>query len=174
VTQTFTATKTPTVTPTPTATKTPTLIPFPTKTVTPGSSAVTPTQTWTPNPRAGSTGDPCRTSAGKIPLPISLTSSMLLVPGVPGQRIYVCGVVGFFAGTSYTFEASSPGGACRIGTALPTPLPTAIGLTGAMLTDLQLATGGTIFSTPPGASLCVVLTGSSLSLQGSLTFIQGP
>ena len=164
-TPTLTPTRTPTATATSTATATPTGTSTRTFTIT---ATVPPTSTPTNTPTAGPLfGDPCIVqAAGKLSLPVNAAASAALITGAAGQRIYVCGLFGSFTGTSYSFTSCN---GLAVG-ASPTPTPHP--LTGSVTTAPALAAAGTLFNTEVGAGLCIVVT--SGSLQGAISFVQGP
>lgn len=115
-------------------------------------------------------GDPCR-SVDTIKLSVVLNLSSTggeVLPVSGNSRIYTCGFVASVAGTTPSLKFRyGTGTACGTGST---------DLTGVILpaagTVLSYTPSATAFSAPAGQALCVVLAGTSPSVQGVLTYVR--
>jgi hypothetical protein len=114
--------------------------------------------------------DPCQSAdTAKLSVALNLSSTGGEVLPISGTtRIKVCGFAASVAGTTPSLKFRyGTGSVCGTGTTELTGviLPTA----GAMV---SYTTGGTAFATPNGQALCVLLAGTTPSVQGVLTYVR--
>jgi hypothetical protein len=123
--------------------------------------------------------DPCFTTALKKSVPVNIVTATTtqLIPLVAGQAIYVCGASLTIApsGTSAdsaTFEYGT-GASCGTGT---TALTGAFGAgdltTTTGLLPINLPSEGTDLTAPSGNALCLLSAGTTVNIQGVLTYVQ--
>jgi hypothetical protein len=115
---------------------------------------------------AGACDDPNQIYLTK-PVNTTAATTLLVAPGAL-QQVYVCSFAATEGGTApvtLKFEYGT-GATCGTGTAAMTgtftPTPGQ---------PLTLGFGGDIMVTPQGQSLCAVITGTSASLQGVITYV---
>ena len=114
--------------------------------------------------------DPCSSAdIAKLSVALNLSSTGGEVLPVSGTtRIKVCGFAASVAGTTPSLKFRyGTGSVCGTGTTELSGviLPTS----GAFV---SYAPGGTAFATPNGQALCVLLAGTSPSVQGVLTYVR--
>jgi hypothetical protein len=124
--------------------------------------------------------DPCQTSGSfksSKSIQITTATTTQLIPLVAAQGIYVCG--GYLAvGSSATSAATAQfeygtGASCGTGTVTLTGLlGTQTATAGIDAQPVPLSGGVTNFSTPQGDALCIVTAGTTVSVQGWISFIQ--
>lgn len=146
-------------------------------TLTGGLIEPAPTVSFTNTPGAS---DPCMNpgvlkSATKFA--IGSATTLQITSATAGQITYVCGFLADIAGSATTAGTIQ----FEYGTQATTPCDTAaVTITGAMIGSLTAGvpflvnTGstGTQFSTIAGNQLCVVTTGTTVSIQGYITFVK--
>jgi hypothetical protein len=124
--------------------------------------------------------DPCGNSAPlklSVPINISSATAVQLVALVAGKSIYVCGFVADIAGSAttagtlqfeYGTQTTNP---CDTGT---TTLTGAMGgnLTAGVPTVIEYQGPNTVFTAASAKQLCAVATGTTIAIQGVLTYVQ--
>lgn len=120
--------------------------------------------------------DPCQTRGAlksSVPINISAAGTTQLVAAVLGQTVYPCSFVldttGATTTTTALFEYGT-GASCGSGTTAVT------GLIGASLSTSAIVTsespGSTLFKVPASNAFCVLVAGTTPSVQGHLTYVQ--
>lgn len=121
---------------------------------------------------SGAPLDPCQNvyvAKSTAVVNIGAAGTGLLVQGVTGKSIYVCGYHLTNTGTNpaLKFEYGT-----QVTTACDTGTTALSGLMGAS-SGVSLAVGGfQVFSAPAGQQLCAVISGTSPSLQGVMSYVQ--
>lgn len=123
--------------------------------------------------------DPCNPSYPKNSVPINITTATTtqLVPLLLGATVSVCGVSITIAPSGTAADAATfeygTGASCGTGT---TALTGAFGAgdltTAAPPLFVTFADPGTTFKTPAGQALCLLSAGTTVNIQGVLTYVQ--
>lgn len=114
--------------------------------------------------------DPCNSNTPKTVNVINKTASSIFIANSPTLTTYVCYISVTINGTTPSIQFIRGSGAvCATGQANLSGvyLPTV----GAFMT---FGYGGAVFSSPPANDTCMVLAGAGVSVQGEVTFVQGP
>jgi hypothetical protein len=126
------------------------------------------------------TADPCQNGGyGKTSAPINVTTATTtqLVAISGNATVYVCGVTMTIAPSGTTADTATfeygTGANCGTGT---TALTGALGAgdltTTTGLLPVSFADPGTSFRTPPGNALCLLSAGTTVNIQGFVTYVQ--
>ncbi|MGH7239110.1 MAG: hypothetical protein ACREHG_03480 [Candidatus Saccharimonadales bacterium] len=124
--------------------------------------------------------DPCANPSvakNSVVIALTTTATTQLVTEVVGKVVYVCGFVATVAPSATTadnflFNAGT-GGTCGTGTVVLTGSFNS-GNTNATVatTVVSYGIGGTAFSTASGLGLCIATSGTTVNIQGLLTYVQ--
>src|SRR5713101_251065 len=123
--------------------------------------------------------DPCNSATLKQSAPINITTAAttVLVPLVTGQAVYACGFSVTIAPSGTTADTAllefGTGASCGTGTTALTGNLGAGDLTTATgLLYVTFADPATTITAPAGNALCLVSAGTTVNIQGVLTFVQ--
>jgi hypothetical protein len=128
---------------------------------------------------AASQPDPCNSLSFKLSAPISVSSATTtsLVSLNANHSIFVCGFTMTIAGSASTAATAAleygTGAACSSPTTLTGTFGS--GDAAASTTPTQVTYGdgtSTVAQVPPANGLCVVTTGTTVDVQGSVTYVQ--
>lgn len=130
-----------------------------------------------PGGEAGVTvGDPCVSTGivkSSVPVNVVTVATTQLVALSGTQTIYVCGfqlsLTGATTNTTAQFEYGT-GAACGTGTTVLTGAMGGNSATSAVVVDMPPAS--TQLKTPAGNALCLVSAGTTVSIQGFVTYVQ--
>ena len=121
--------------------------------------------------------DPCFSNTPKSNVSVSITTATTtqLVALSGTTSIYICGFTGTVnsatTATTLQFEYGT-GASCGTGTTVLTGAMNTGGSTAAGSVVISFADPGSTFKTAAGNALCVVTTGTTINVQGVLTYIQ--
>ena len=122
--------------------------------------------------------DPCFSNTPKSSVPINVTTATTtqLVALSAGKVVYVCG--GIFTVNSVVTTATTAqfeygtGASCGTGTTALTGLFNGGNVTAGIAVPIILPADYSSFQAPAGNALCLVSAGTTVQIQGVLTFIQ--
>jgi hypothetical protein len=124
--------------------------------------------------------DPCQspaTAKSSVPINITTAATTQLVALQTFQTIYVCGVTMTIApsGTTadtITFEYGTSGSCAGGTTALTGALGAGDLTTTTGVVPISFADPGTSFKTPPSNAVCALTAGTTVNIQGFMTYVQ--
>lgn len=130
-------------------------------------------------PGLSPTLDPCNGSLLKSSVPINIVTATTtqLVPLLSGASIFVCGVTMTIAPSGTTADTATfeygTGASCGTGTTVLTGAFGAGDLTTTTgVLPISFADPASTFRTPAGQALCLVSAGTTVNIQGVLTYVQ--
>jgi hypothetical protein len=117
----------------------------------------------------GAVADPCMAPGiAKSNFSVSVTADTELVALTSGQTIFLCGSSLTLGGTAPTVAfVYGTGTTCGTG---QTSLTGAINPTAGLI--LNLGWGGTVFSTAVSNALCILITGTTPTIRGQITYVK--